>query len=217
MKKYIYLLFVTIIINDSCAQKNTKKTIENMNTTLSNTDSSSNLKTIILGGGCFWCTEAVYQDLKGIIKTESGYTGGMMKNPSYKDICTGTTGHAEVIKITYDPSIITLKDIIDIFWHVHDPTTINRQGNDAGTQYRSVIFYATEEEKQIAEKSKFEAQTQKIWSDPIVTTLEPLSVFYKAEDYHQNYFNTNPNQGYCVYVINPKVEKFRKEFKEKLK
>ena len=181
------------------------------------TDSTTTFKTIIIGGGCFWCTEAVYQDLKGIEKVESGYCGGSMKNPSYKDVCTGTTGHAEVIKLTYNPKIITFKDIVDIFWHVHDPTTLNKQGNDAGTQYRSVIFYANEEEKQIAEKSKLEASIQKIWPDPIVTTLEPLSVFYKAEDYHQNYYKTNPNQGYCVYVISPKVEKFRKEYKDQLK
>ena len=215
MNYLFFLLLSSLLFNTSCSSKNKASNINSMNTNISSTP--NNYKTIILGGGCFWCTEAVYQDLKGVIQVESGYCGGQMKNPSYKDICTGTTGHAEVIKITYDPSIITFKDIVDIFWHVHDPTTLNRQGNDAGTQYRSVVFYANEEEKKLAEQSKFEAQTQKIWNDPIVTTFEPLSIFYKAEDYHQNYYKTNPNQGYCVYVISPKVEKFRKEYKNQLK
>jgi peptide-methionine (S)-S-oxide reductase len=155
--------------------------------------------------------------LNGVITVESGYAGGKITNPTYKEVCTGSTGHAEIIKITFDPSIITYQDIIDIFWHVHNPTTLNQQGNDQGTQYRSVVFYQSELEKQIAEKSMLEAQIQKVWPDPIVTQIVPLDKFYVAEDYHQDYFANNPNQGYCVYVVSPKVEKFRKEFKEKLK
>lgn len=220
MKHLFFLLTTTLLVNLACSQnKNLTNSNSNSNTMneTNHINTSTTTKTIILGGGCFWCTEAVYQDLKGVVKVESGYCGGQIKNPSYKEVCNGTTGHAEVIKITFDPSIITYKDLVDIFWHVHDPTTLNKQGNDIGTQYRSVVFYANEEEKKLAEQSRFEAQTQKIWKDPIITSLEPLSEFYKAEDYHQNYYKANPNQGYCVYVINPKVEKFRKEYKDQLK
>lgn len=176
-----------------------------------------NSEFVVLGGGCFWCLEAVYQDIKGVIKVESGYSGGKIKNPTYKEVCSGLTGHAEVVKVTYDPKLITFSDLIEIFWHIHDPTTLNRQGNDAGTQYRSVIFYANEEQKRLAEESKFKATVNKIWPDPIVTTVEPLNDYYPAEDYHQNYFKNNPNQPYCIYVVNPKVQKFKKEYSNMLK
>ncbi len=170
---------------------------------------------IVLGGGCFWCTEAVYQELRGVLKVESGYAGGSVKDPTYREICTGLTGHAEVIKITFDPSAVNLEDILAVFFTVHDPTTLNRQGNDVGTQYRSVIFYASEAEKAAAEKMKNAAQTA--WDDPIVTEISPLPTFYRAEDYHQNYWRDNPNQGYCSFIITPKVSKFRKQWADKLK
>ena len=170
-----------------------------------------------LGGGCFWCVEAVFQEVKGVTAVESGYTGGKTENPTYKDICTGTTGHAEVCKITYDPSVIPFKGILEVFFGTHDPTTLNRQGNDKGTQYRSVIYHHSNEQKEIAEKIKKELDESGAFKDKIVTEISPLGKYYKAEDYHQNYFRRNPGQGYCAYVIAPKMDKFRKVFKEKLK
>ncbi len=170
-----------------------------------------------LGGGCFWCVEAVYQDLKGVHSVVSGYAGGTIKNPTYEQICTGRTGHAEVAQITFDPEVISYEDILYVFWRTHDPTTLNRQGADIGTQYRSVIFYHNEEQKAIAEKSKRETDASGLWSNPIVTEISPLPKFYEAEGYHQNYYRTNPNQPYCRVVIDPKVSKFRKEFQDKLK
>ena len=167
-----------------------------------------------LGGGCFWCIEPIYQDLKGVLKVESGYTGGAADNPTYRQICTGTTGHAEVIQVTFDPLLISFKQILEIFFTVHDPTTLNRQGNDAGTQYRSAIFYHSPEQKSVAESVKSAAQS--IWDDPIVTEITPLDKFFKAEDYHQNYFKDNPYQAYCSIVIAPKVRKFREKYKEQL-
>ena len=167
-----------------------------------------------LGGGCFWCIEPIYQDLKGVLKVESGYTGGAADNPTYRQICTGTTGHAEVIQVTFDPLLISYKQILEIFFTVHDPTTLNRQGNDAGTQYRSAIFYHSPEQKSVAEAVKSAAQS--IWDDPIVTEITPLDKFFKAEDYHQNYFKDNPYQAYCSIVIAPKVRKFREKYKEQL-
>jgi len=167
-----------------------------------------------LGGGCFWCVEAIYQDLQGVIKVESGYSGGPSANPTYKEICTGLSGHAEVIQVTFDPETVSFKDVLRIFFTVHDPTTLNRQGNDVGTQYRSVIYYHSTEQKSDAEAIIKEAQD--IWDDPIVTELSPFDKFYKAEEYHQNYFKNNPNQGYCSFIIAPKVRKFREKFKERL-
>jgi peptide-methionine (S)-S-oxide reductase len=178
---------------------------------------SDNVEIATLGAGCFWCVEAVFQDVKGVHKVESGYTGGQTENPTYKQICTGTTGHAEVTQITFDPSVISFEDILMIFWHTHDPTTLNRQGNDAGTQYRSSIFYHNEQQKEIAEKSLAETEASDLWPNPIVTEIAALDVYYPAEDYHQNYFNENPNQPYCMMVVNPKVQKFRKSFGEWLK
>ena len=175
------------------------------------------LEKATLGAGCFWCIEAIYQDLQGVTKVESGYTGGHLENPTYRAVCTGTTGHAEVAQITFDPDIITFKDILYIFWRTHDPTTLNRQGADVGTQYRSAIFYHDEQQKVIAEKSLAETDASDLWRDPIVTEIAPLGDFYMAEDYHQNYFKDNAFQPYCRAVIDPKVRKFRKEFKERLK
>jgi len=168
-----------------------------------------------LGGGCFWCLEAVYQEMKGVLKVESGYAGGHVPNPSYREVCTGTTGHAEVVQITYDPAVVSYADILEVFFTIHDPTTLNRQGNDVGTQYRSVIFYHNDEQKKTAQAAKSAAV--QLWPKPIVTEIAPLDRFYKAEDYHQNYYRSNPSQPYCVYVVGPKVEKFREKFRDRLK
>lgn len=168
----------------------------------------------IFGGGCFWCTEAVFQRIKGVIKIESGYSGGTIKNPAYREVCNGTTGHAEVIKIEFNPLEVSYKELVKMFFLTHDPTTLNRQGNDIGTQYRSVIFYYTEEQKQAAVALKDEIEKGNYFSNPIVTEILPFSNFYKAEDYHQNYFNNNTSQPYCSYVIAPKLEKFKKLFPE---
>lgn len=170
---------------------------------------------ITLGGGCFWCTEAVYDDLRGIISVESGYAGGQTANPSYQVVCSGTTGHAEVIDVTFDPQQIPLADILDVFFHVHDPTTLNRQGADVGTQYRSTILYRDEAQRAAAEAARQRAQAD--WAAPIVTEIAPLDTFYPAEDYHQEYFANNPYQGYCQVVIAPKVAKFRKQYAQRLK
>ncbi|MEZ4914770.1 MAG: peptide-methionine (S)-S-oxide reductase MsrA [Chitinophagales bacterium] len=170
-----------------------------------------------LGGGCFWCVEAIYLDLKGVYKVSSGYAGGNIKNPTYREVCSGKTGHAEVIQITFNPEEISYEEILDIFWHIHNPTTLNQQGADVGTQYRSVIFYHNEQQRDIAERSKIAAQNSGLWDGYFVTEIEPFTNFYSAEDYHQNYFNENPNQPYCAAVIAPKVLKFREKYKDKLK
>ena len=169
------------------------------------------------GAGCFWCTEAVFLNLKGVEKVESGYSGGKIKNPSYREISTGTTGHAEVTQITYDAKTVSFEDLLEVFWNTHDPTTLNRQGADEGTQYRSVVFYHNEIQKTTAEAYLKQLETSKIYKNPIVTEISPLTNFFKAEDYHQNYYALNPNQGYCQYVIRPKVDKFKKQFASKLK
>ncbi|WP_299989562.1 peptide-methionine (S)-S-oxide reductase MsrA [uncultured Pontibacter sp.] len=169
------------------------------------------------GGGCFWCTEAVFQDLAGVQKVESGYAGGHMENPTYKQVTSGTTGHAEVLQITYDPAIISYDELLEVFWKTHDPTTLNRQGNDIGTQYRSIVLYHNDEQREKAERYKQELDAAGAFDDPIVTTIEPLQEFYPAEDYHQNYFNTHGHEPYCSFVIRPKVDKVRKVFADKLK
>ena len=170
-----------------------------------------------LGAGCFWCVEAIFQNLKGVTAVESGYTGGHTQNPSYKEVCSGTTGHAEVALITFDEQVISFTEILEVFWQTHDPTTLNRQGNDVGTQYRSAIFYHHESQKQIAESIKEQLNAQQIWPNPIITEIVPLGIYYPAEDYHQNYFNDNGNQPYCQFVVKPKVDKFKKVFADKLK
>ncbi|HVV72040.1 MAG TPA: peptide-methionine (S)-S-oxide reductase MsrA [Verrucomicrobiae bacterium] len=167
------------------------------------------METATLGGGCFWCTEAMFQMLPGVKSVTSGYAGGTTENPTYKEVCTGRTGHAEVIQVEFDPAVVTYDKILETFWEAHDPTTLNRQGADTGTQYRSIILYNSDAQKAAAEKSKAEAQ--KRFSKPIVTEIVPLTHFWKAEEYHQNYFRTNPNQPYCRVVIEPKVEKFEKK------
>lgn len=178
---------------------------------------ASGQEVVTLGGGCFWCVEAVFDELKGVVSVESGYSGGRSVNPSYKEVCSGQTGHAEVIQIIFDPGVISLKDILEVFFTVHDPTTLNRQGADAGTQYRSVIFYRTPEQKATAETVIREIGELKVWPDPIVTELAPFEAFYRAEDYHQEYFARNGEQGYCQVVIAPKVVKFRQHFAGRLK
>jgi len=175
---------------------------------------NTNFETVTLAGGCFWCLEAVYDEVKGVLSVESGYANGHVKNPSYRAVCNGDTGHAEVVQIKFDPSVITFRDLINIFFVIHDPTTLNRQGADTGTQYRSGIYYHTPEQKEIAEQTIRELEAQKVWSSRIVTEVEPLKDFYIAEDYHQEYFANNPNQPYCMAVVAPKVSKFRKHFLE---
>lgn len=178
---------------------------------------STTLQEATFGGGCFWCTEAVFLDVKGVTKVESGYSGGSVKNPTYREVSSGLTGHAEVTRITYDPQLVSYEDLLEIFWNTHDPTTLNRQGADEGPQYRSVVFYHNEEQKKIAEQYKVQLEASKVYKNRIVTEISPLINYYPAEDYHQNYYALNPNQGYCQYVIRPKVEKFRKQFQNKLK
>ena len=170
-----------------------------------------------LGGGCFWCTEAVSSELKGVEQVEPGYSGGSVPNPTYEQVCSGTTGHAEVLQITFDPNVISFREILDVFFATHDPTTLNRQGNDVGTQYRSVIFYHDEEQKATAEKVIQELTKAKTWDAPIVTQVEPFKAFYEAEEYHKNYFKRHPEQAYCQVVIAPKIAKFKKLFLPKLK
>lgn len=172
-------------------------------------------ETATLGNGCFWCTEAIFQDVEGVVSVTSGYSGGETENPDYKSVCSGSTGHAECLQIVYDPKKTSFEELLEIFWETHDPTTLNRQGNDIGTQYRSVIFYHNESQRSIAEKYKEQLNKSGIYSKPIVTTLEPMIKFYPAEDYHQQYYNLNQSAPYCRYVIAPKVEKFKKKVKSK--
>ncbi len=175
------------------------------------------LDTAVLAGGCFWCIEAIFSQLKGIEKVESGYCGGSVKNPSYKEVCTGKTGHAESVRITFNPAVISYKQILRIFFTLHDPTSLNRQGNDVGSQYRSEIFYVNENQKEAAEQVIKEVTEEKLWDNPIVTVLEPLREFYIAEEYHQDYYKKNPLNPYCFMVIKPKIAKLRKEYLDFLK
>lgn len=181
------------------------------------TNQSANFEKATFGTGCFWCTEALYESLDGVIDAVSGYEGGPKPNPTYKEVCTGTTGHAECVEVTYDPSKITYAELLEAFFRSHDPTTLNRQGADVGTQYRSVIFYHNDEQKRLAETAKAELDKAGAYTNPIVTEISPAGTFYEAEAYHQSYFANNPNQGYCAFVIAPKLDKFKKVFKEKLK
>lgn len=205
------LTMMTLLL--SCAQANNTEKKENVN--MSNTNNKT--ETATLGTGCFWCTEAIFQQLKGVISATSGYSGGHVDNPTYKEVCEGTTGHAEVIQVVYDPTIISFDELLEVFWQTHDPTTLNRQGNDVGPQYRSVIFYHNNEQKEKAEKYKAELDKSKAFDNPIVTEISPFTTFYKAENYHQDYYNNNGSQPYCYYVIRPKLEKFNKVFKDKIK
>jgi peptide-methionine (S)-S-oxide reductase len=175
------------------------------------------IQTATLAGGCFWCLEAVFDNLTGVTDVISGYTGGTTVNPTYQQVCTGNTNHAEVIQIQFDPAVITYKELLEVFFSIHDPTTLNRQGADVGRQYRSAVFYHTPEQRETTLQTMRELSEEKIWADPIVTEVVPLTVFYPAEDYHQEYFARNPGQGYCQMVVAPKVAKFRKKFASRLK
>lgn len=179
--------------------------------------SEQNLQVATLGGGCFWCLDAIYQDVQGVERVVSGYSGGHVPNPTYEQVCGMATGHAEVVQVWFDPSVISYDDILYIFWRIHDPTTLNRQGNDVGPQYRSIILYHDETQKAAAERTQAEVEAAGVWRDPVVTEIVPFEVFYEGEAYHQDYFNNNPNQPYCAYVIDPKVRKFRKSFQDRLK
>ena len=196
----------------SCAQKSKESSgMENQQ------DHNKNLEIATLGNGCFWCTEAVFERLEGVERVVSGYSGGHVKNPSYKEVCNGTTGHAEVCQIHFDPNTISYDEILDVFWHTHDPTTLNRQGNDAGPQYRSAIFYHSEAQKESAQASKDKMDNSGEFNDPIVTEITEFNIFYEAEDYHQDYFANNPNQPYCTFVVAPKVKKFNAKYSDKIK
>ena len=213
LKRAISLMMLAIFIiscnQTTCANKN--KTIININKTMTNPDTAT------FGMGCFWCSEAIFQDLNGVISVASGYSGGTLKDPTYKEVCTGNTGHAEVIQVIYDTSKISFQELLEVFWTSHDPTTLNRQGADIGTQYRSVVFYRSESQKALAESIKHKLQQEKIYPSPIVTEITAFINFYKAENYHQDYFNLHGEEPYCSHVIAPKVEKFKKIFKDKLK
>lgn len=178
---------------------------------------TDSIQTATLAGGCFWCLEAVFDDLHGVLSVESGYSGGQTPNPTYRDVCAGVTGHAEVVRIAFDPNLLSFNDLLRVFFSIHDPTTLNRQGADVGTQYRSAIFYHDQTQKQAAEEIIAELQAAQLWPNPIVTEVSPLTNYYPAEDYHQEYFTNNPNQPYCAAVVAPKVTKFRKQFVERLK
>lgn len=180
-------------------------------------ESMSSLEVATLASGCFWCAEAVFQEIKGVVKVEPGYTGGLRQNPTYEQVSTGTTGHAEAVQIQFNPSIITFKEILEIFFATHDPTTVNRQGADVGHQYRSAIFYQDDRQKATAEGVIEELTKEKVFDSPIVTEIKPFTEFYRAEDYHKDYFKKHPNQPYCRVVISPKIAKLRRQFKEKLK
>ena len=193
-------------LSSYCQNKTTKREMEN-----------SKYETITLGAGCFWCVEAIYDRVNGVISVTSGYSGGSVENPTYKEVCTGVTGHAEVVQVVYDPSIIPFAKILEIYFKTHDPTTQDRQGADVGTQYRSVIFYHTEEQRKVAHEVKDLLDKSGIWKDHIITAIEPFKNFYKAENYHQDYFENNGKQPYCQMVIHPKVDKFEKLFKDYLK
>ena len=177
----------------------------------------ANLQTVVLGGGCFWCLEAVFDRLQGVTSVESGYMGGHVDNPTYRQVCNGNTGHVEVVRVTFDPAVLTYRELLDVFFTVHDPTTLDRQGNDTGTQYRSVIFYDSEEQRRVAAQAIEELNAAHTWPDPVVTAVEPATKFFVAEDYHQEYFANNGSQPYCQMVVAPKVKKFQQKFAAKMK
>jgi peptide-methionine (S)-S-oxide reductase len=211
MQRYILFIFAFLLV--AGCKSNTVKNENKMDISVNGLKTD----TATFAAGCFWCVEAVFQELKGVHSVTSGYTGGKIKNPTYREVCSGLTGHAEACQIVYDPSIISYDDLLEAFWKSHDPTTLNRQGSDQGTQYRSAIFYHNEEQKNKAESYKAKLNAEKAFDNPIVTAISPAEAFFIAEDYHQNYFNQNGNAPYCSFVIAPKLEKFRKVFKEKVK
>lgn len=213
MRSGIFISVMVLLAGVSCGQRPTA----DANNAMTTENKTNGLQVATFGNGCFWCTEAIFQRLNGVEKVVSGYSGGKVKNPTYKEVCSGLTGHAEVIQITYDPKRISFDELLEVFWKTHDPTTLNRQGADEGTQYRSAVFYHTDEQKQLAEEYKKKLDASGAFDNPIVTEITPFTAFYPAEDYHQNYFNLNGTQPYCSFVIQPKVEKFEKVFKSKLK
>ncbi len=221
MLKFLFVSIISMAGLSSCAQKDnsTKAKKDSKSMTSLNTDNSTKptMDTATFGTGCFWCTEAIFQQLEGVEKVTSGYSGGTVVNPTYEQIGSKTTGHAECLNIIYDSSKISFDELLEVFWQVHDPTTLNKQGADVGPQYRSVVFYHNEEQKAKVAKYKAELDKSGSWDNPIVTALEPFDIFYPAEAYHQNYYNNNTSQGYCQFVIRPKLEKFEKVFKDKLK
>ncbi len=210
--KKFFLPLITILLL-SCNPTQTK-TSNLMNHSTENLN--DNLQVATLGGGCFWCLDAVFMEVKGIESVTSGYSGGTVKNPAYREVTSGRTGHAEVVQLKFDPEIISFREILEIFFHLHDPTTLNRQGADVGTQYRSVIFYHNEQQEKTAREVFKEIDASDLWDDPLVTEIAPMTAFYVAEDYHQEYYQNNPSQPYCTFVIGPKMEKLRKLFKDKL-
>ncbi|GET21766.1 peptide-methionine (S)-S-oxide reductase MsrA [Prolixibacter denitrificans] len=221
MKTSRYILFIPVIVlagitasfsfpKNGNHSKQPKKKASDMN-------EKAEYDTATFGEGCFWCSEAIFSELKGVKKAISGYSGGTVKNPSYREVCTGKTGHAECVQVIYNPKSISYPELLKVFWQTHDPTTLNRQGHDVGTQYRSVIFYHNERQKELAEEYKQKLNSAGIWNNPIVTEITKFEAFYPAENYHQDYYENNTNQPYCQLVITPKLEKFRKVFKDKLK
>lgn len=215
--KSLFFILALFGLSSSCtSQKSSGQAEEKTPAKDQIVEQSMNTEIATFGAGCFWCVEAVFQELKGVLKVESGYMGGAIPNPTYREVCTGTTGHAEVTRITFDPTVISYEELLEVLWTTHDPTTLNRQGADAGTQYRSAIFYHSDEQKSKAEKSKKDVATT-IWDSPIVTEIVAADTFYPAEEYHQDYFALNPNAGYCRAVISPKVAKVRATFTDKLK
>lgn len=217
VNKIKLLLFLTALLFTISSCKESTSQIQKQEKGKMNLIDDSKLQTATFGSGCFWCSEAIFERVKGVKSVVSGYAGGNVPNPSYEAVCSGKTGHAEVIQISFDPKVVSYDELLEVFWKTHDPTTLNRQGADVGTQYRSVIFYHDTEQKQKADNYKFELTKAEIWKDPIVTEISPLKNFYSAEKYHQDYYEQNPNQGYCSFVITPKIEKFEKIFKDKLK
>jgi peptide-methionine (S)-S-oxide reductase len=210
--KQFFILIIAFILVTGCKSNTLKKSNDMDSSTIGiKTDTAT------FASGCFWCVEAVFQELKGVISVTSGYIGGKIINPSYREVCSGFTGHAEACEIVYDPTLITYDELLEVFWSSHDPTTLNRQGADQGTQYRSAIFYHNNKQKVLAEAYKAKLNQEQAFDKPIVTEISPATVFYKAEDYHQNYFNENGDAPYCTFVIVPKLEKFRKIFQDKLK
>jgi methionine-S-sulfoxide reductase len=224
---YRALVYTTLLLALGCQQRASLPSLETTamaaEATTTQTPSTNpaggneKLEKATFGEGCFWCTEAVFQNLRGVKSVVSGYSGGTVENPTYEDVCTGRTGHAEVIQVTYDPAVISYDDLLKVFWQTHDPTTPNQQGHDHGTQYRSAVFYHTADQRRVAEQYKSQLDASKVFARPIVTEITPIKNFYPAEKYHQDYFNQNPGNQYCQFVIRPKVEKFNKEFKPLLK
>ena len=216
MKSIITIFSLFAFISCNQAQNQTKEVKKNSPQEVKK-NMNANLEVATFGGGCYWCIEAIFQRLEGVEKVESGFSGGQVKNPTYREVCTGATGHAEVIQITFDTTKISFEEILKVFFTMHDPTTLNQQGNDIGTQYRSAIFYQNEAQKKVSEEIIAALNQAKAYPSPIVTEVTQFDVFYKAEDYHQNYYNDNSGEGYCRYVIQPKIEKFEKVFKDRLK